>query len=168
MRSLRFLLAALLAALRQIFGIDEPRVRGHAFGPSGPWHHTHVKAHHSARRAHSHGKAHVEALLRTLARPTPARPPPHILHLLANAPEVEPELAPLVFRPSVLAPPAPGPAPHAPTLRSLSPPSAPPPDPGARAPRRPLALRLSRAVSAVAEWLVVDAPPDRGPRRTTS
>lgn len=158
MDPLRFL-RALLATLLQMLGWrPQPKLRTTRplLGPAGPWmRHHHAALRHTAPRQPHH---HLQHPHHVRIRPARVPPPPHILAILAAAPDIEPDLAPRrpTPHPTLLEPPAEAPpAPAAPSGRSA---------PRERAWLPSLALRLSRACSAVADWLVVDAPPDRGRR----
>lgn len=144
MKSLR-VLAALLLSLLRLFGWNRPTraERRAAHGPAHPYSYVYVRQALPAPAPRMH---HAPR------RPAPVRPPEHILAILAAAPAVEPEFAarrrvrlePLralavrlrVFNPK--------PAPEAPA-RAAQPTVGP--------------SYLSRAVSAVHEWLVFDSPP---------
>lgn len=157
LRLLRALLSALLAPIRWAMDLirpaHAPRARAPVLGPSGPW-----------------MRAHVTAILPTpaprmmrhhRARPAIVPPPPHILAILAAAPDVEPEFVR----------PAPAAAPHPTVVAPSEPATAIQAAPATRRRLRQrlhtwlpsLGLRLTRGCRAVAEWLVFDSPPDRRP-----
>ena len=157
MKSLRDLLHALLNWTQALYaawiGEHMPRARP-AHGPAHP--HRYVRA----PRAGASGTLGV--LVPRLARPRHVPPPPHILALLANAPDVEPEFARLRRRAITLL--APVRALHA-RVRVYNPRPAPAP---LAAPARPTgaswALRMTRATSAFSEWLALTTPAPRGKR----
>lgn len=164
MRSLRDLLQTLLSWLAATIAAwtqkEEPRVRP-AHGPAHPWHYGHVKIHVAARpRAPSTVEAPPSLAEALRARATRPPLPPHLAALLANAPDVEPEFA--RRRPVALLAPL-----HAlrVRVRVYNPrpvPSAP------HGPARPTgaswALRMTRAMDALSEWLSLVTPAPRGKR----
>lgn len=145
MKSLR-VLAALLVSLLRLLGWNR-RTQGSrrvAHGPAHPYHYAHVRALLPERPRPRHASR----------RPEPVRPPAHILAILAAAPEVEPEFA---ARRRVRLEPLRA---LAVRLRIYN------PKPATAPPRRTAEPSvgmsyLSRAVSAVHEWLVFDSPPPR-------
>jgi hypothetical protein len=157
MMSLRLILAlvsALLGRLVQAMGICTRTTRAKipVYGPSGPWTRRHVAA-ITPPRKHRHAEP--------ARRPAPVRAPPHILAVLAAAPDVEPGLVPSKVlltqsaHPTVL-----------PVGESVETQDAPAPVRRRRHTPRTwlfgLTLRLSRGCRAVAEWLVFDSPPPIG------
>lgn len=151
---LRVLAAALLSMFQRVAAVWRARphttFRRPAHGPAHPWAHAHVKAYLPER---------PRPCAVSRARPARVPPPPHILALLASAPEVEPEFAPK-RHPARIAPLAAHLCALAVRVRIYNPKPAPAVD---EHPPRPsgvsLAQRLSRAVSEVHEWLAFDSPP---------